>query len=513
MIKTSKLSFDRMTWLASGLSGTDGVTIEIVEWAKVANEFYNTKLDVLVGEIAQEALTTKHMLEEHGNRVVLVPELSLKHPSNEELLALAYQNTTRETMEGVALPYKDAIKEAILKHLPEEGGIIVPHNLLALRHRNMAVALGIEELIEQRPNIIGVNLGPDLSSKRPEQIANLNEVAQVLMSCNGHACTDFAGPINHLSNLLHVYFTPLGGMPYVEAQVPEDQRFMIHDLIYFPGQEPRKDKRPGKDFLKLMAENVYEVEGNSLVKSKRTHNFDGTEKYVVNPYRVVERKKARLPVFYAAQEQETSTDKTTPRILVYTHKPTNAEPDYFIDTIRQANENGFTTVFLGDLLPLEKDPRYKYSLYDALENLADLDSLFLILSDGGAWENGINESVMSLGPTGINRKIDSSEVISGYTDAVEVYDVDDAHEFIRNHGTNFRHPDGKNLRSVQQFKQWADAYWQHGKKRRERVEKAYGDFYQHLSAQALVHTQVDPLMKTLDRQYREQVLPNKLVAR
>ena len=471
-------------WILARAGGFDGVSLQTFEYLNVLNSL-NVHVDVITGTEEIEygkpdyGLNDKHLVE----------SLSFKHPDSDLLYynSFAYLNKKHEMQDGskwasVFENHKNGVKNSLEKVLAEQKDApVIVHNLLSLRHMHPAAAIAIKELVEENPHRTFVNFAPDSDWERPKRVRFIKDHVKQILSPN-YDLEDFGAPYKY-DNLYHIVLN-LGQREMFTGKfgIAQDKVFDLPDYLQFDSPELKIADAPDKGFIDYLGDNCIHMKDRKIEYGKG--NIDADTAIFVCPVRPVERKKIRTTIFLANQYQY-STGKHAAVVIPH---PNGDELDYFEESVYFANRCGVEMVYLGDSLKLSNDGAQDvWTLDDFYKNMAALNSIGMVTSNRGGWENAINELLKVGIPTLVNPQLNSYSQITGQMGFVVLgLPLQNCFDIIANTSLD-RIGDiyAEQVPEVQKFISWVNKYGAaHSTERNEYVKQEYKKAYNHLSSKA-----------------------------
>jgi len=387
------------------MGGLDGVAMQKKEYRQLLNSI-DISVHALTGLLEKEFDTPDPI----GHRETIIPELDFYHENS--LLLFANQFTEGTEKDGIKeisdeewhllldkhrIIIRDAI-DAILQKIPNNTPVIV-YNLVSLRHAQPAAALAIRELIEKYPNRGFLSHAADPDAERPEKLARIKPHCLAKISCNPEDEPYSGGPY-HANNLYHIVLNPVQRENFIKKyRIPEDHIFEIPDFMQFESAVPELMQVPKGIFVDFLSGQKVTPEGSSY---KYVHDggsvsaIDMDTVFFLSPVRPVYRKQLKEAMF-AAQQYGLSRDKKV--AFVVTH-PNMDDKTYFQEIVEFADAINLDYYHLGERFTL-KTLDYVY------ENMASMNTIGVVASNAGGWENALNEMAHSCIPFFMNSLLNS----------------------------------------------------------------------------------------------------------
>jgi hypothetical protein len=364
--------------------GLDGVALQKEEYLALLNA-HDMDGHVITGREETEY----GPISEKGQVRAVVDRLDFYHPVSQ--LLFANQFTHGPEKDGVDtipdeewLPlfyeHKNAIREeidAVLKAVPNNTPVFV-YNLLSLRHAHPAAAVAIRELIEKYPHRGFLSHAADPDAERPEKISRIKEFVLDVITAKGTG-DDYSGGPYQLNNLYHIVLNPTQMDNFLNRYgIPDDHVYEIPDFLGFKSRKAEIAGEPEPDFLDYLSRNTLVPSGHTYKYENRP--VDGETVFFLSPVRPVYRKRLKEAMIVAQQYGRTRGHKVA---FVVTH-PNVDDRHYFDDALRFANDLGLQYIHLGEDFTLK-------TLDRVYENMAPLDTVGVVASSAGGWENALNE--------------------------------------------------------------------------------------------------------------------------
>lgn len=482
MIISSKEVF----WILARVGGFDGVSLQTFEYMNLLNEL-GVKVNIITG--LEE---TKYGPIEYGeNNKFLVKRLSLKHQDSIFLFTSSFKGESeifdewKNIFNKHKTEIKNEIKEILLK---KNNSPVFIHNLISLRYMHPAAAIAIKEIIEEFPDKIFISFAPDSDWERLENLNMIrDDVKKIISSTTG----DSLGPYIY-DNLYYLILNNKQKEVFTKKyKVPKDRVFQIYDFLEFESSELKIPDKPKKKFLDYLAENMVYCE-NGKIKYKKC-DLDKDTIFLLCPVRPVIRKKVKTSIFLAHQ-LKFQTRKSVGVVLTHPEEE-GVDHGYLDRSVAFADRLGVGLIFLGNSLRLsnkEKKPDV-WTLNDVYENIAALNSLGMVMSDKGGWENAINEILKAGIPIFINTELNSfNQIKNDMKIGVVGLSLTDYYKSFKKTNNSYT----KNISEIKKFISWAKGYnTAHSAKRDKLVEYNYKKAYQNLSSEAVKDKIIDLLQK------------------
>lgn len=398
--------------------GLDGVALQAREYRHLLN-----KLDINVHVMTGRCETKFATVNPIGHKQTVIARLDFYH--NDSMLLFANQfvhgSEKEENIKEINLEewfklfyiHKDKIKKSInkiLQSIPNNTPVLV-YNLLSLRHAHPAAAVALKEIIEEYPDRAFISHSADPDAERPEKIGRIKKEILPVLSCFDESQPYSGGPYN-LDNLYHIVLNPTQREAFINKyNIPRNHVFEIPDFLDFLSSEPPLRLYPKKIFLKFLSDRCLKLHKKSYTYVKEEINKDTI--IFVSPVRPVYRKRLKESMVVAQQYGKKRNVKVA---FVVTH-PNHDDKDYFMETVRFAEEIGLGYFHLGKEFTLE-------TLDSVYENLAAMRTIGAIASSAGGWENALNEMARACIPFHMDKNLNSFKPL---TEEIG----------IKTHGTDF----------------------------------------------------------------------------
>ena len=340
----------------------------------------------------------------------IVKRLDFNHPDSLKLFAnqfkhgpetdLAPKITDEEWIE-LFEKHKKIIKEEIvaaIAKLNNDRSVLV-FNLLALRHAQPAAAVALREIIEESPHRAFVSHAADPDAERPEKISRIKSFVLERISAFPPDQPYSGAPYN-FSNLYHIVLNPKQWSNFTERYgIPIKQVYEVCDFLEFKSEEPELDGYPEKEFIDLLEKNSLYADGKNYSYYFKPIKEDTV--FFLSPVRPVYRKRLKEAMLVAYYYKKTRGRDVA---FVVTH-PDIDDKRYFLETIWFANGLGLNYIHLGHDFSLDK-------LNEAYDNMATLQTIGVVASSAGGWENALNEMARDCIPFFMSTSLNSYKPIT-----------------------------------------------------------------------------------------------------
>lgn len=477
--------------------GLDGVALQAKEYRHLLN-----RLDISV-HIKTGRCEKKFAIENPiGQKQTTISRLDFYHKDSQLLFANQFEHGTEkegvdviadEQWQALFSVHKQKIKNKIDKIIietPHNTPVIV-YNLISLRHAHPAAAAAIYELMLKYPDRAFLSHSADPDAERPEKISRIKKHVLPVISSNAPDQEYSGGPYN-LPNLYHIVLNPTQRDNFINKyMIDADQVFEIPDFLDFPSKKPIRLNHPQKIFSHFLTDCCLQSTKNSYRYVHRS--VDENTVFFISPVRPVYRKLLKEAMLVAQQYGKKYSRDV---VFVVTH-PNTDDKSYFLETIAFAESIDLPFFHLGKHFTLE-------SLDTVYQNMAALQSIGVVASNAGGWENALNEMARACIPFFMNNKLNS------YIPLTKEIGVDA-------HGTDFsvftqlidkfsadylRESDLTLYPEMKLAVEWAHTYLHDKKERTRLVEHNYHKAYDYLSHDATLSR----LVKCIEHIYKKQGL-------
>ena len=380
--------------------GLDGVALQAREYRHLLN-----KLDINVHVITGRCQTKFAPSNPIGHQQTIVSRLDFYHHDSMLLFANQFSRGTETAgVERISkkhwLELFEYHKEKIFKRIdrvlskiPHNTPVLV-YNLVSLRHAQPAAAVALYEIMRKYPERAFISHSADPDAERPEKIQRIKPYVLEKISANPEGDEYSGGPYN-LPNLYHIVLNPTQRRNFLKKyKIPKEHIFEIPDFLDFPSSEPFVRLAPRKIFVKYISDRM-------LKSHKKSYKYvnghvDKDTLMFVSPVRPVYRKRLKEIMLLAS---EYAHNRGKEAIFIVTHPDTD-DKHYFAQTIKFAEKIDLRYFHLGENFSLE-------TLDLVYENLAALNSIGIIASAAGGWENALNEMARFCIPFCMDSKLNS----------------------------------------------------------------------------------------------------------
>ena len=381
--------------------GLDGVALQAREYRHLLNN-----IDISVHVITGRCETKFAPANPIGHRQTIVSRLDFYDKISQTLFSNQFESgdeinpklPTLSEAEWIEMfdEHKEKIKrriDSVLKKIEHNTPVLV-YNLVSLRHAQPAAAMAIKELMQKYPNRAFLSHAADPDAERPEKIRRIKQFVLPFLSANEMDQTYSGGPF-HFDNLYHIVLNPTQRDNFINKyNIPDNHVFEIPDFLEFPSPEPVRKMFPKRIFLTFMSRCCIQLHKKSYKYINRPVGKDTL--YFLSPVRPVYRKRLKEAMLIAKKYGETHGREA---VFVVTH-PNKDDKNYFMDIIKFAHEIELPFYHLGKSFSLD-------TLDAVYENLAALDTIGVVASSAGGWENALNEMARACIPFFMDRTLNS----------------------------------------------------------------------------------------------------------
>ena len=474
--------------------GLDGVALQAREYRHLLN-----KMDIGVHVLTGRCETTFATQNPVGHQQTVVPRLDFYHEDSIMLFSNQFtsgdevgdvERISEEEWRAIFNRHKVSLKEdleELLSSIPHSTPVLV-YNLVSLRHAHPAAAVAIRELMEENPDRAFISHSADPDAERPEKIDRIKEFVLPYISCNGMDEPYSGGPYN-LPNLYHIVLNPTQRDNFLKKyNIPEDHVFEIPDFLDFPSREPVYLHFPKKIFIQFVADRCLALDNGGYCYVHRP--IDKNTICFISPVRPVYRKRIKEAMLVARQYARQQLHDV---VFIVTH-PDSDDPQYFRETVEYAEKIGLPYYHLGEQFTLE-------SLDTVYENMAAMQSVGVIASSAGGWENALNEMARACIPFFMDNKLNSfrplTEEIGIRTFGVDFGELTPLVEQCEKEG----HCDSTlaDQPVMKAALEWVQTMIEDGDSRKGLIEHNYAKAYDYLSHEATLPRLVTGIRKIYEK--------------
>lgn len=401
----------RVLYLIARIGGWDGISVQSKLWIKLLLSL-GKRVTVATGEIEEKAGPMDVRPFTRTTNIV-INGMSL------DSQAWLFRNSFRKKYDRKEwvrkfLESKNSIK-ARLEELCMENDIIIAHNF-SIKHLVPAAWAAVYEIASENPDKRFISIDADspfergfvISDVSPEvlwMIGNpdlwkgkgLKEIDRSLTNLRGKKPDNLPGPVP-LKNIFHVSFNHYQSRVIKEVYgIDPDNMNMIPDMGEFSRTRPWRMIPQGSVLRMISSSQVVNPRG-SVTKD---------DVFFISPVRPVYRKNlkniAHLANHFGTYLRELGEERNV--FLVVTHPTDKAVDDesYWKELMKDVASMDLTLVHLGERLVLRRKKGRKGILYPEFLNASSkLNTISVVGSSLGAWENGIVESTEARLPVSVN---------------------------------------------------------------------------------------------------------------
>jgi len=474
--------------------GLDGVAIQAKEYSSMLCDCIDVNVHIITGrdehvyESVETACTAPTVIPRldfyhpdslllFGNEFTAGPEIGdIKRISEDEWCALfeLHKNAIRDEI------------DEIISAIPHNSPVIV-FNLLSLRHAHPAAAVALRELIEKYPERAFLSHAADPDAERPEKICRIKEFVLKYISAVKPSKPYSGGPYI-MDNLYHIVLNPKQKENFLyNYLVPSEHVFEMPDFLEFNSDKPLIPEKPDDGFVEYLSTKCIFADGEKYRYWKAPLADDSV--YFLSPVRPVYRKRIKEAMLVAYHYGQT---RNKPVIFVVTH-PDIDDRQYFMETVRFANAMGIQYIHLGERFDLEK-LNYVY------KNMASLNTIGVVASSAGGWENALNEMAQACIPFFMSITLNSFKPLTERIGVI-TYGMD----FSGIHGlfkggleSRLSGIDLSGIASMGKLTEWIDSALD-PIKRRKLIINNFNQVYAHLSHHAAAERMMQAVKKIHDR--------------
>jgi len=385
--------------------GLDGVAMQNSEYRKMLEA-----LDMQTHIVSGRKETEYEDPCNDSSLYTIIPELDFYHPDSLLLFGneftdgpetKAIRKIGREEWRKLFRHHKNAIRDQIDSVLQAISGNVpvIVFNLLALRHAQPAAAAAIKELIDRYPNRGFISHAADPDAERPEKIARIKKDVLKMISAFGPDIPYSGGPYI-LDNLYHVVLNPRQRENFIQTyKIPETHVFEIPDFLTFTKEAVNISRKPEEGFLEYLSDKCVYADGKQLIYCNKPAYPEML--FFLSPVRPVERKKLKEAMLMAYYYGKT---RGKPVAFVVTH-PNIDDTAYFLETVKFANALCIQYIHLGETFTIRQ-------LENTYDNFAAINTIGVVASSAGGWENALNEMAYAGIPFFMNSILNSYKPIT-----------------------------------------------------------------------------------------------------
>ena len=396
--------------------GLDGVAMQVDEYSAMLTECLDVDVHIITGRDERPEPARQNSV-----KISIVPHLDFHHPDSLSLFANEF-SVGPETAHAARISdeewinlfdkHKNSLKEDLDAMIvaAEHNAPVIVFNLLSLRHAQPAAAAALREIIKQYPDRAFLSHAADPDAERPEKIARIKPFVLNRISANDPDEEYSGGPYG-MDNLYHIVLNPKQRENFLyKYMVDSDHVFEMPDFLEFDSDQPVIPSAPEEGFMDYLAARCVFADEDGYEHSTVPIPDDAV--VFLSPVRPVYRKRIREAMLVAYQYGNT---RNKPVVFIVTH-PNADDKEYFLETVRFANAMGVQYVYLGEDFTSKK-------LDYAYRNFAALNTIGVVASAAGGWENALNEMAATCIPFFMSVSLNSFKTLTEEMD-VEAYGMD-----------------------------------------------------------------------------------------
>ena len=473
--------------------GLDGVAMQADEYSSMLDNCLGVNAHIVTGLNEQPDAVL-----EPSRTLTIFDRLDFYHPDS--LLLFGNEFTVGPETEGVEKisddewcklfeSHKNAIKDdidKIISSTPNNSPVII-FNLLSLRHAHPAAGKALREIIEKYPNRAFLSHAADPDAERPEKISRIKPFVLPYISANSMD-EEYSGGPYKMDNLYHIVLNPKQKEHFLyKYMVKSDHVFEIPDFLEFESNQPCIPEKPDDEFLKYLSTKCIFADDDQYQYSTVPLPDDAV--YFLSPVRPVYRKRIKEAMLVAYHYGNV---KRKPVVFVITH-PDIDDKQYFMETVRFANAMGVQYIHLGEEFTLKK-LNYVY------KNFAALNTVGVVASAAGGWENALNELAAACIPFFMSISLNSFKTLTEKMD-IETYGMDFSglsNLFKSGLATKLSGVDLSGIAYMQGLIEWIEEMMD-PEEREKIIINNFNQAYQFLSQEAAAKRLVESVKKIYDR--------------
>jgi hypothetical protein len=403
----------KLAYFVARVGGWDGIALQAEHWLNLLLEL-GYDVNLITGEVETEPgpldIPPFSQVE-----TTIINELSLAH--QKELYNLSFKKKyDRSSWVDKFVRDKDEIKEIFNRHI-KDVEVIMLHNF-SIKHLIPSAWAAMYELMMEYPQKKFISIAADspfersyLMEKFSKDVLQIlkepslwykksaSQIKAVLKENEKNRYVALPGP-DRAENLKYIILNSNQKKIFHNIYgIPDEDLIAIPDMGGFEENNTRRRPRK-KDFETFFQ---YLTRNQIAKNSQKLHKIDQNCVFFVSPVRPIRRKKL-IEVAYAArlfQEYLHKKRRTTKVVLVITH-PNRDEKPYFTEVRRYTKRIGLPFVFLGEEITLRKGERGIYTYAEVMNFFSFLNSVCIVGSEFGGWENGILEASEHKMPVCVN---------------------------------------------------------------------------------------------------------------
>jgi len=380
--------------------GLDGVALQAREYRHLLNH-----MDIGVHVITGHCETKFSTENPVGHQQTVLARLDFNNKISKALFANEFESGSETELsdikltelewETMFLEHKTKIKERIYKILKATKDTpVLIYNLLSLRHAQPAAAVALKEIMVENPNRAFLSHSADPDAERTEKIERIKKFVLPYISANEVTEEYSGGPLD-LHNLYHIVLNPTQHHNFLHKyNVDIDHIFEIPDFLDFPSKTSIVQANPKKIFIQYMRDRQLRTSTKSY--KYKSGNINKDTIVFLSPVRPVYRKLLKEAMLMA---KAYSIRKGLDVAFIVTH-PNIDDKQYFLETVKFAEAIDLSYYHLGESFTVE-------TLDTVYENLAAMNTIGVVASNAGGWENALNEMARASIPFYMNNTLNS----------------------------------------------------------------------------------------------------------
>ena len=480
--------------------GLDGVAIQADEYYAMLTNCIGVDAKIISGLDER----TSYDSDDIPPPPTIIERLNFNHPDS--LLLFGNEFTMGPETNGVKQiseqewcelfeRHKNSIRndiDKIISEIPHNTPVIV-FNLLSLRHAHPAAAVALREIIEKYPNRAFLSHAADPDAERPEKISRIKPFVLKYISAN-KMDEEYSGGPYKMDNLYHIVLNPKQHENFLyKYMIKADHVFEMPDFLEFESDTPVIPDKPDDGFIDYISSKCIFAENDHYQYSTVPIPDDAV--YFLSPVRPVYRKRIKEAML-VAYHYGISRDKTV--VFVVTH-PDIDDRQYFMETVKFANAMGVHYVHLGESFSMQK-LNYVY------KNFSALNTVGVVASAAGGWENALNELAASCIPFFMSITLNSFKTLTEHMD-IKTYGMDFSglsNLFKTGLAERISGVDLSGIAYMQNLIEWIDETMD-PKKREKIVVHNFNQAYKYLSQEAAAKRLIKSFQSVYDR--HKPILP------
>ncbi len=380
--------------------GLDGVALQAREYRHLLNNM-DIGVHVMTGHCETKFSTENPV----GHQQTIIKRLDFNNKFSKILFANEFTSGSETELSDVRLTeeewiemfneHKTKLKRRINRILQTTKDTpVLIYNLVSLRHAQPAAAAALKEIIIENPQRAFLSHSADPDAERPEKIERIKDFALPYISANGLNEEYSGGPLD-LFNLYHIVLNPTQHHNFVHKyKICIDNIFEIPDFLDFVTEESVVLSHPKKIFIQYLRD-------RQLYTSKKSYKYKSGNIHkdtviFLSPVRPVYRKLLKEAMLMAkAYAKRRGLDVA----FLVTH-PNIDDKNYFLETVKFAESIKLPYYHLGESFTVS-------TLDTVYENLAAMNTIGVVASNAGGWENALNEMARASIPFYMNNTLNS----------------------------------------------------------------------------------------------------------